>query len=415
MAFVLISFTWYEAARKRETSCRRSEMDIIPSAQNRPPPLVMKRPNDLDKTRVPKALGRREFLLAAAAGTTGLVSKSLKAQVSSLRTGSPFRGIFDAASSNETAKSPVTPTADFFIRNHFTTPRISEEKWGLEIGGTVANPVKLSYSDLLLASSVRRPLTMECAGNLSGGRGVGTAVWSGLPLGELLKQAGVVAGATTVIFHGADTGEGEGVTPGTHYARAIPIEKAMDSSTLLAYEMNGAPLPPEHGFPLRALVSGWYGMDSVKWLTRVEVSREPFKGYFQQERYVALKANGERQVITRMKVNSKFLRPLDGEEIRVKDYRIEGVAWAGEGKVSKVELRFDASGPWQPAVLGESPAPMVWTPWSCAWNIPRPAPYTIEVRATDDTGNRQPLARDPDRKDDYELNTPHRISVSVKA
>lgn len=374
----------------------------------------MKRPNDdPNEVRAPKDLGRREFLLAAA--MTGLSSRYLRSQVNSLRAGLLFSRVFDAASPNGTDKSLATPTTDFFIRNHFTTPRIREETWSLEIGGAVARPGKLSYSDLLLASSVRRTLTMECAGNLSGGRGVGTAVWSGLTVGELLKQAGVGDGATTVIFHGADSGEGEGLATGTHFARAIPIEKAMDPSTLLAYEMNGAPLPPEHGFPLRALVSGWYGMDSVKWLTRVEVSQEPFKGYFQQERYVALKANGERQVITRMRVNSKFLRPLDGEEIRGKAYGIEGVAWAGEGKISKVELRFDASGPWQMAVLGESPAPMVWTPWNSAWTIPHSGPYTIEVRATDDTGNSQPLARDPDRKDDYELNTPHRISVNVKA
>ncbi len=371
----------------------------------------MNRPDDIGENRAPRAIGRREFLLAA---TTGLASRYLSGQVSSLRARSAFNGFLDAASLNESGKSFVTPNADFFIRNHFTTPKISEEKWSLEIGGIVANPIRLSYSDLLLASSVRRPLTMECAGNLSGGRGVSTAVWSGLPLGDLLKEAGVPTGATTVIFHGADSGEGEGIAPGTHFARAIPIEKAMDPSTLLAYEMNGAPLPPEHGFPVRALVAGWYGMDSVKWLTRVEVSQEPFKGYFQQEHYVALKANGERQIITRIRVNSKFLRPLDGEEIRVKSYGIEGVAWAGEGKVSKVELRFDGSGPWQPAVVGESPVPMVWTRWSYAWSIPRPAQYAIEVRAADDTGNSQPLARDPDRKDNYELNASQRVSVNVK-
>src|SRR5712692_10729379 len=107
----------------------------------------------------------------------------------------------------------------------------------------VAKPLKLSYSELLLSASVRRPLTLECAGNLSGGNGVSTAVWSGLSLGELLKQAGVQAGATTVVLHGADSGEAEGVPPGTHFARAIPLEKAMDPWTLLAYEMNGAPLP----------------------------------------------------------------------------------------------------------------------------------------------------------------------------
>jgi len=372
----------------------------------------MKRSVDADKNRAASVIGRREFMLAAVA-TSGLASSYLRGQLSSLRAGTALSPGFDAASSNETVKGVVTPNIDFFIRNHFRTPSISEASWNLEIGGMVAKPLKLSYSDLLLMSSARRPLTLECAGNPSGGAGVSTAVWSGVLLEALLKQAGVQAGTTTVIFHGADSGDGEGVRPNTHFARAIPLEKAMDPSTLLAYEMNGAPLPPDHGFPLRALVSGWYGMDSVKWLTRVEVSQEPFKGYFQQERYVAVKSNGEQQTITRMRVNSKFFRPLNDEEIRMKAYRIEGVAWAGEGKVSKVELRFDGTGKWQPAVLGESPVAMVWTPWSYRWNISRPGQYTIEVRATDGEGNSQPVVRDPDRKDDYELNTPHRISVKV--
>ncbi len=151
-------------------------------------------------------------------------------------------------------------------------------------------------------------------------------------------------------------------------------------------------------------------------LTRVEVLREAFKGYFQQERYVAVKSSGEQQGITRMKVNSKFLRPSDGEEIGVKAYGIKGVAWAGEGKVSKIELRFDGNGPWQPAVLGESPTSMIWVPWSYTWSIPRPAQYLIEARATDDRGDSQPLVRDPDRSIIHaNLPTPQALDVMCAA
>jgi DMSO/TMAO reductase YedYZ molybdopterin-dependent catalytic subunit len=373
---------------------------------------------DARTRRAARTIGRREFLRAALA-STGLAAAHLSGETLSgighfapgligLRslTG-PSEGSTISANT-----SAVTSNADFFIRNHFTTPRINEEKWTLEVGGMVEKPVTLSYSDILLASSERRHVTLECAGNLSGGAGVSTSVWSGLPLQMLLKQAVVQPGASTVIFHGADGGEGDGAPAGTHFARAIPIEKAMDASTLLAYEMNGAPLPPEHGFPLRALVSGWYGMDSVKWLTRIEVSNEPFKGYFQQERYVALKSNGQREIISRMRVNSKFVRPLIEEEIRGREYRIEGFAWAGENKVAKVELRFDG-GAWQAATLRDSATTLLWTAWSYEWTTPRAGQHVIEVRATDDAGNSQPLARDPDRKDDYELNTPHRISVKV--
>jgi DMSO/TMAO reductase YedYZ molybdopterin-dependent catalytic subunit len=377
------------------------------------PVIAMPYPADPEKIRTPKAMARREFVLGAVA-VSGLASKYVRALPNSLAIGSTVHPAVDTTNSNEILPRLVTPNIDFFIRNHFTTPAISEENWNLELSGAVSKPLKLSYSDLLLSSSIRRPLTLECAGNPSGGRGVSTAVWSGVLLAELLTQAGAQAGATTVIFHGADSGEVEGLPAGTHYQRAIPIEKAMDPTTLLAYEMNSAPLPPEHGFPLRALVAGWYGMDSVKWLTRIEVSQEPFQGYFQKQSYIAIKSNGDRRPITGMRVNSSFIRPLEDEGIRGKSYRIEGVAWAGDRKISKVELRFASDRGWQPAVLPASQVPMVWTPWSYEWNVPRAGQYTIEVRATDEQGNAQPLVRDPDRLDEYELNTAQQVRVKVQ-
>jgi DMSO/TMAO reductase YedYZ molybdopterin-dependent catalytic subunit len=374
----------------------------------------MTRLADPNRNKNSKSLGRREFLISAFA-TTSLAATHLRAEPSLSLARLALKPMLDVVGSGAVPKALVTPNADFFIRNHFKAPTIDEDKWALEIVGKVDKTIKLSYSDLLLASSVRTPLTLECAGNLSGGGGVGTAVWTGVPLETLLKQAGVQAGASVVVLHGADSGDGEGVPPGTHFARAIPLEKAMaeDSTTMLAYEMNGAPLPPEHGFPLRALVSGWYGMDSVKWLNRIEVSSDPFDGYFQQQRYVEERSSGERRPITRMRINSKFIRPLNDEEIHGKSYRLEGVAWAGENKVSTVELRFDGNGAWQAAILNEVPVPRVWTPWSYAWEAPRAGQHSIEVRATDDAGNTQPLARDSARKDEYELNTPHRIVVKV--
>ena len=345
---------------------------------------------------------RREFLLSALA----LGGWTARSALSGAETHRP--------ASDAQARSLATPNADFFVRNHFAAPNISDESWTLSVSGLVSKPVTLSYPDLLLMPSVRQAVTLECAGNPPGGTLVGTSVWSGVPLAELLKQAGVRPGAGTVVLHGSDSGDGEGIPPGTHFARAIPIEKAMEPSTLLAYEMNGNPLPTAHGFPVRALVSGWYGMDSVKWLTRVEVLTQPFAGYFQQERYVSVRGNGERQPITRMSVSSKMVRPSEGEEIRAGAYRIEGVAWAGEHKIAKVQVRINGSGDWQPANLPALPVAMVWTPWSYDWRIPRPGQYTLEVRATDEDGKTQPDAHDPDRKDPYELNTPHRVRVNVR-
>jgi DMSO/TMAO reductase YedYZ molybdopterin-dependent catalytic subunit len=359
-----------------------------------------------------KTIERREFLVKALV-SGGLVWRYLVSPAGLLLARNAFIQVPQTNTSNQNPKALVTANIDFFIRNHFATPKISDETWRLEIGGLVSKPLKLSYSDLLLMPSVRRPCTLECAGNASGGAGVGTAVWSGLPLGDLLRQAGLKPGATTIAFHGADSGEGENVPPGTHFARAIPLEKAMEPTSLLAYEMNGEPLPPEHGFPLRALVPGWYGMDSVKWLTRIEVLEQPFKGYFQDDRYIALEAHGASRPITLIQVNSKFLRPSEGEEIRGKTYRVEGVAWAGERKIARVEVRV-GGGAWQPATISASPSAVTWSPWSYAWQVPSAGRYTLEVRATDSEGQSQPDVRDPDRKDPYELNTPHRVNVIVR-
>ena len=361
------------------------------------------------RQHAPRGVLRREFLKAMFV-SPGLVP-GFRSLQSALLSGNADPLSFVPADSSSAGL--ITSNGDFFVRNHFRTPQISSESWNLVIDGMVSSPLKLSYSDLLMANSVRRTLTMECAGNTSGGIGVGNAVWTGVPLSDVLNQAGAKAEANTVILHGTDSGSGEGLPANTHFARAIPYERAMNASTLLAYEMNGSPLPADHGFPLRALVAGWYGMDSVKWLTRIELTNQPFEGYFQQQHYVALNP-GERRPITRMLVNSKFLRPSEGEEIGKKKYRVNGVAWAGERKIAKVEIRFSPGASWQPATLDSPSVPLTWTSWSYDWQIPSAGKYTLEVRAFDDEGKTQPDVRDPGRQDVYELNTPHRISVTVR-
>ncbi len=360
--------------------------------------------------RVPRAILRRDFLKAM------LLSPGLVPGYRSLQSALLPRSAHPVPFMPGDSAPPglITSSADFFVRNHFRTPQISSDSWNLVVDGLVSTPLKLSYSDLLLANSVRRAVTMECAGNTSGGIGVGNAVWTGISLPELLKQAGAKPAATTVILHGADSGSGESVPANTHFARAIPYERAMNASTLLAYEMNGSPLSADHGFPLRALVAGWYGMDSVKWLTRIEIANQPFEGYFQQQHYVALLANGERRPITSMLINSKFLRPSEGEEIGTKKYQVNGVAWAGEQKIAKVEVRFSPGGSWQPASLDAPSVPLTWTSWRYPWQIPSAGKYTLEVRASGEDGKTQPDVRDPGRQDAYELNTPHRITVTVR-
>ena len=364
--------------------------------------------SELRKSPVGTPLRRRDFLrgllfspVVASLAQSALLNQTSAAQPQIL-------------GSQAVPRELITANPDFFIRNHFQTPQISADAWNLEIAGLVAKPLKLSYSDLLLTDPVRLPCTMECAGNLSGGKGVGNALWSGVSLANLLKQAGIKQGATYVTFHGADSGGGDGLPPGAHFARAIPLEKALSDSSILAYEMNGSPLPPEHGFPLRALIGGWYGMDSVKWLTRIEVTDQPFQGYFQQKLYLATNRDGCTRPVTRMLVSSKFLRPSQDEEIHEKIYRLEGVAWAGEARIARVEIRSSRLEAWQSATLLPAPSAYVWTRWSYDWRVPAPGNYTLEARATDDAGITQPSERDSSRQDAYELNTCHRIHVNAR-
>jgi DMSO/TMAO reductase YedYZ molybdopterin-dependent catalytic subunit len=352
-------------------------------------------------------LRRRDFLRSL------LVSPALVPCTQSALLARTAKFLERGSASKEPERGPLTANADFFVRSHFASPQMNADSWKLEIAGLVSEPLHLSYSDLLLTTPVRVALTMECAGNLSGGKGVGNAMWSGVPLAALLKQAGIKSGASNVILYGADSGKAEDLPAETNFARAIPIDRAMRDSTILAYEMNGSPLPADHGFPLRALVGGWYGMDSVKWLTRIEVSDQPFQGYFQQKHYVTKEKGGSGRPITGMLVNSKFLRPSPDEEIREKIYRAEGLAWAGEASILKVELRWGPAETWQSATLDTNPAPYTWTRWSYDWQVPMPGKYTLEVRATDSNGNMQPSARDSAREDAYELNSSQHINVIV--
>src|SRR5947207_11522600 len=165
----------------------------------------------------------------------------------------------------------ITPDSDFFVRNHFSPPRIDEQKWTLTIDGNVARPLKLSYSDMLQMSARKENVTLECAGNPVGGGGVATALWTGIALRELLDRVGISKQASEVVFHGADSGTSDEVPIETFYARAIPLEKALQASTLLAHRMNEGQLSVQHGFPVRGIVAGWDAVESVQSLQRIEL------------------------------------------------------------------------------------------------------------------------------------------------
>jgi DMSO/TMAO reductase YedYZ molybdopterin-dependent catalytic subunit len=233
---------------------------------------------------------------------------------------------------------------------------------------------------------------------------VGNAVWTGVWLSEVLKRAGLTSAAVEVILTGADEGEIEKAPrPGgkIHYARSLPRAKACDD-VLLAWQMNGADLTPAHGFPLRAIVPGWYGMASVKWLTDITVTSRPFLGYYQTIDYAFWdRSTGDPTLvpITAMQVKAQIARPSPAETVPpAHTYRVCGAAWSGEAEIVRVELSTDGGQSWHDVELAPATERAAWRLWEYSWHTPAtPGRATLMVRATDAHGRTQPTRRDPDR------------------
>lgn len=328
----------------------------------------------------------------------------------------------------------ITSNEQFFVRSHFVLPKVECDSWRLAIEGRVKEPCEIGYDELLRLPSRTVTMTLECAGNsrtfLSPKVGglqwelgaVSNAEWTGVPLAAVLKRAGVKAGATEVVLEGADNGAitKEPVSPGKiHYARSLPLAKALMPEVILAYNMNGEPLSHSHGFPLRAVVPGWYGMASVKWLTRIVVTDTTFRGYFQTSDYTFWEQRDELPIqllpVTEVEVKAEIARPALHEIIPADTiYRIYGAAWTGESEVSKVEMSTDGGSRWEPAqLLGES-VPYAWRFWEFYWRTPGQAGvYTLMARATDARGNVQPMQRDAHRGS-YVISHVQPIEVEVR-
>ena len=303
----------------------------------------------------------------------------------------------------------ITPTGMHYLLIHFDIPYIDAAEWRLNVGGMAANPLSLSLDDIKRRPRVTMPVTMECAGN---GRArlnprpvsqpwlleaIGTAEWTGTPLKGVLDDAGVDPAAADVVFTGRD----EGVQGGEAqlYQRSLtPAEIARDEA-LLAYEMNGAPLEPQHGYPLRLLVPGWYGMTSVKWLDSIEAVAEPFKGYQMEQTYRYKNAPDDPgEPVSTMRVRALMLPPgmpdfmtrtrlVDAGEVT-----LTGKAWAGRLGVSKVEVSEDDGLSWRAAELGAQVGRFAWRNWAYRWDA-KPGRRFLCVRATDEAGNTQPTAQ----------------------
>ncbi len=301
----------------------------------------------------------------------------------------------------------LTPVPHFFVRNHMHEPiELAADSWRLTVGGEVEKPITLSLADLSRFETHSVVNTLECAGNGRGlfqprvpgiqwGKGaIGTAKFSGPRLRDVLQRAGIKPAGKHVMFRGGDEVPGH-VPP---FIRSIPLEKALDADTLIATHMNGMPLTKHHGFPARALVPGWIGAASCKWLTEIKLLEAEFVGNFMSPGYrfpnqppkpgEAVKPE-DTHVVTALNVKSVITSPAEGSNLKSGKVSVHGAAWAGEAEVVKVEVSTDAGANWKSAVLGRDHARYAWRLWSFDW-IARPGEHTILSRATDSQGRTQP-------------------------
>ena len=328
----------------------------------------------------------------------------------------------------------VTPNEQFFVRNHFPMPAIDRRTWKLKVDGLVNRPLELSYDELLKLPSRTVTATMECAGNsriflspkVSGLQwelgAVSNAEWTGVSLSTILDRAGVRSGAIEVVLEGADSGEikKEPLSPGKiQYARSLPLSKAWEPDVILAHGMNGEELPPSHGFPLRAVVPGWYGMSSVKWLNRIVVTDRNFRGYFQTSDYTFWEQRDGLPIqllpVGEVEVKAEIARPALHEILPADSVcRVFGAAWTGESEITKVEISADAGRTWSLAQLLGAPVKYAWRLWEYHWRTPAtPGTYTVMARATDARGRVQAMERDPHRGN-YIISHVQPIEVEVR-
>jgi DMSO/TMAO reductase YedYZ molybdopterin-dependent catalytic subunit len=297
----------------------------------------------------------------------------------------------------------ITGNAVFFKRNQgqFKDLSINLADWTLSVAGLVNNEISMTFGEITRLPKVEAADTLECSGNsrsllakkASGNPwtigGVGNAVWGGVWLKDVLAAAGLKDDAQHVSFEGLDEPLGKA---GIKFIRSIPIDKAL-SSTLLVYEMNGEPLPLEHGYPLRALALGWTGANCVKWLHRIEVLERPFEGFFMDNVYRVFQKGEDPksgEVVKDIQVKSIIVEPATDQFLPAGIVPVRGAAYAGEAGIEKVEVSVDLGKIWHPAELLGPEQPYAWRHWEFLWEVNAGGGYTIMARATDTSGRRQP-------------------------
>jgi DMSO/TMAO reductase YedYZ molybdopterin-dependent catalytic subunit len=369
---------------------------------------------------------RRNFLLLAGAGflrgddhpKLDMLARSVRPEDLEM----PLSGFSDY----------ITPVEHFFVRTHVYVPRVDVSTWRLKVEGEVSAPLTLTLEDLKKLPAVELVSVLECAGNgrvfyeppvpgLQWGNGaVGNGRWRGVRLADILKRAGIKDSSKELLFDGAD------IPLGTmpDFQRSIPVKKALDGNTLLAYEMNGETLPVKHGFPLRVIAPGWASDSWVKWLTSIRVLDKEHDGFWMKGTYrhpgkpvapgTAVPADQMRPV-TSLHVKSVIAAPLDGAQAVVgKPLVIRGVAWSGDaGPVTTVNVSVDGGRTWKPATMRQDQRTQFgWRQWEFNWTPSRESYYTILAQAHDAAGNTQPLDQEWNPSG-YEWNVVPRVGMDV--
>jgi DMSO/TMAO reductase YedYZ molybdopterin-dependent catalytic subunit len=327
----------------------------------------------------------------------------------------------------EALRDDLTPTGLHYLLIHWDIPPADAAGWRLRIGGEVRNPLELTIDEIRTRPRRSIPVTLECAGNGRGrlgprpisvpwlGEAIGTAEWTGASLSSVLEETGLEAGAVEVVLRGADRGI-QGDEDQT-YARSLTVAEAMQPEVLLAYEMNGEPLPPQHGFPLRLIVPGWYGMTSVKWLTSIEAVTEPFEGFQQAVAYRYQKdADDPGEPVTRIRVRALMIPPGIPDFYTRRRFvdrgrvGLSGRAWSGSGPITRVEVGVD--GHWGDATLEPAAGGFAWHGWSFDWDA-QTGEHELSCRATDAAGDVQPLEA-PWNYQGMGNNSVQRLGVTVR-
>jgi DMSO/TMAO reductase YedYZ molybdopterin-dependent catalytic subunit len=304
---------------------------------------------------------------------------------------------------------PITPIGLHYLLIHFDIPVVDAATWELSIGGQVERPLRLSLDDIRSRPQTTIAVTLECAGN---GRArlsprpmsqpwlseaVGTAEWTGTPLGPILAEAGLGESAREVVFTGIDRGVQGGIDQ--LYERSLPLAEAQRPEVMLVHAINGQALPPQHGFPVRLIVPGWYGMTHVKWLRSITVTDAEFEGYQQARAYhYRVSDLGAGEPVTRMLPRALMVPPgvpdfmSRTRFVTPGTYTIEGRAWSGLGTVTRVDFSDDGGRTWAEVELGAAVSPFAWRGWRHDWKAD-PGEHELCVRATDSNGNVQPDAQ----------------------